>query len=158
ADADAEAVVVLPEPEAPAPVAVAHAPSADSLDVGAIRRSWPQVLSHLKDQRQPVLKAALESATAASYDGTTLELAFPPGKTFMVEKVTAKDGVLREALVAVFGISPRIVCAERGGPIGAVADVVDEDDEPPPGPQEALERLKAELGAEVEPDDGGEGV
>ena len=64
----------------------------------------------------------------------------------------SKEPELKEALVAVFGISPKILCAERGGPIGVVADVV-EDDEPPPDPKAALERLKAEFGAELVADD-----
>jgi DNA polymerase-3 subunit gamma/tau len=165
---DSEAVVVVPEPESvpetepepePEPEAVptvGHAPSAESLDVGAIRRSWPQLLAHLAEKRQMVLKAHLESATAAAYDGALLELAFPPGRSFAVEKVTAKEPELREAFVAVFGISPRIVCVERGGPIGAVGDVVEEEDEPPPDPKSAVERLKAEFGAELEPE-GGDG-
>jgi DNA polymerase-3 subunit gamma/tau len=159
-ESESEPVVVVPEPAPEAdgePVAtVGHAPSAESLDVGAIRRSWPQLLAHLAEKRQMVLKAHLESATAAAYDGALLELAFPPGRSFAVEKVTAKEPELREAFVAVFGISPRIVCVERGGPIGAVGDVVDEEDEPPPDPKSAVERLKAEFGAELEPE-GGDG-
>jgi hypothetical protein len=155
-----DAVVVVPEPapeaEGEAAAAVGHAPSAESLDVGAIRRSWPQLLAHLAEKRQMVLKAHLESATAAAYDGALLELAFPPGRSFAVEKVTAKEPELREAFVAVFGVSPRIVCVERGGPIGAVGDVVEEEDEPPPDPKSAVERLKAEFGAELEPE-GGDG-
>ena len=101
-----------------------------------------------------ILKANLESATAAAYDGVALELAFPPGRQYAVEKVVSKEAELKEALVAVFGISPRIVCAERGGPIGVVAEDVVEDDEPAPDPKAALERLKAEFGAELELEDG----
>jgi hypothetical protein len=57
--------------------------------------------------------------------------------------------------VAVFGISPRIVCIERGGPIGVVGDGLDEADEDEPlDPVAAVERLQAELGAKFEPDDG----
>jgi DNA polymerase-3 subunit gamma/tau len=130
---DADPVVVVPESLAESTVA-AHAPSAGALDVAAIRRSWPQLLSHLGDKRQMILKANLESATAAAYDGVTLELAFPPGRQYAVEKVVSKEAELKEALVTVFGISPKIVCAERGGPIGVVADAV-EDDEPAPDPK-----------------------
>jgi DNA polymerase III subunit gamma/tau len=151
-----EAVVVVPDPQGETPIGV-HAPSAGSLEVASIRRSWPQLLAHLAEKRQMILKANLESATAAGFDGAVLELAFPPGKKYAVEKVAAKETELKEALVAVFGISPRIVCVERGGPIGAVADMIEEDDEPPPDTKSAMERLKAEFGAELEAGEDGDG-
>ncbi len=162
AGAEPEAVVVVPDSEAeevvPEPVlAGAHAPSAGALDVAAIRRSWPQLLTHLREKRQMILQANLESATAAAYDGTTLELAFPPGRKFAVEKVTSKEADLKEAMVAVFGISPRIVCAERGVTSDDVPrDVVEAEAEaeasPPPDPADLIERFKVEFGAEIEPD------
>jgi hypothetical protein len=148
---------VVPDTSADAPAA-AHAPDASGLDAGAIRRSWPQVLALLTERRQMILKANLESATAASFDGTTLELAFPPGRPFAVEKVRSKESELRDALVAVFGVSPRIVCIERGGPIGVVGDpALDADEDEPIDAATAEERLKAEFGAEVEPDGDAEG-
>jgi DNA polymerase-3 subunit gamma/tau len=157
----AEAVVVVPDSEdeiVPEPAVVgAHAPSAGALDVAAIRRSWPQLLTHLREKRQMVLQASLESATAAAYDGSTLELAFPPGRTFAVEKVASKEPELKEALVAVFGISPRIVCAERGAvPEDVPREVVEAEAEaeasPPPDPVDLIERFRAEFDAEIEPD------
>jgi DNA polymerase-3 subunit gamma/tau len=125
----------------------AHAPDAGALDVGAIRRSWAQLVTHLQQQRQMILAANLDSVTAAAYDGTTLELAFPPGRRFAVRKVEERGDQLREAFTAVFGIAPRIVCSERGVP--AAASEVIEDDDPPPAPDELLERFRSEFGAEV---------
>ena len=55
-----------------------HAASAGNVDVAMLRRSWPSLLDHLSQVGQPVLRALLESATPASFDGETLELAFPP--------------------------------------------------------------------------------
>ncbi len=90
-----------------------HAPSTGALDVGAIRRSWDQLLERLRDQRQMILMANLESATAASWDGETLEISFPPGKKFGVEKVQAREAELQAAFVEVFGVSPSIRCLAR---------------------------------------------
>lgn len=132
---------------APAP-SPAHAPSAQTLDLSTIRRSWQQLLDRLLEQRRMILRANLESATASAFDGTTLELAFPPGWKFAVTNVQAKEEELRQALADVFGVSPRIHCVAReqvGGPA-----VPDED--PPTSREDAVARLKAELGAEVERD------
>jgi hypothetical protein len=91
----------------------------------------------------------LESVTAAAWDGTTLELAFPPGKRFAVGKVQSKEDDFRQVFAEVFGVQPKIRCVARdaAGPLTEVA----EDDEPTPSTDDAVARLKAELGAEVEP-------
>jgi DNA polymerase-3 subunit gamma/tau len=125
-----------------------HAPSTGALDLGAIRRSWSRLLERLHDQRQMILMANLESATAASWDGETLEISFPPGKKFGVEKVQAREAELQAAFVEVFGVSPRIRCLARedvGDPLLGV-----DDDEHPVTAEDAIARLKAELGAEPE--------
>ena len=41
-----------------------------------------------------ILMANLESATAMSWDGETLEILFPPGRKFGVEKVQAREAEL----------------------------------------------------------------
>ncbi|MGH2572371.1 MAG: DNA polymerase III subunit gamma/tau [Actinomycetota bacterium] len=130
-------------PAAPAP----HAPSTGALDLHAIRRSWQQLLDHLLDRRQMVLRANLESATAAAYDGETLELAFPPGRKFSVQNVQARENELRQALSDVFGVSPAVKCAAREEVPGI--QLID-DEEPPATREDAVARLKAELGAEIE--------
>ncbi len=123
-----------------------HAPDTGALDVAAIRRSWQLLLDRLAEQRQIILRASLESVTAAAYDGETLELAFPPGWKFSVQKVQSKEEELRKAFADVFGVAPRIACRARDGELGVPLL----DEEPPPSPEGAVARLKAEFGAEIE--------
>ncbi|MEX0990442.1 MAG: DNA polymerase III subunit gamma/tau [Actinomycetota bacterium] len=145
-----------PEEKASAPTPpaqpVIHAASTGSVDVELLRKSWPSFIEHLQAQRQPILKALLETATPVTFDGSTLELAFPPDRTFGVKKVEERAPELREALEAVFGIAPQVRCVVREA--GAKANEPDPevDDEPPPSEEEALKRLKEALGAEVEGD------
>jgi hypothetical protein len=94
-----------------------------------------------------ILRANLESVTAAAYDGATLELAFPPGRKFAVQKVQSKEEELRQAFADVFGVSPRISCVAREG-VAVPAPI--EDDEPPATHEDAVARLKREFDAEVE--------
>jgi DNA polymerase-3 subunit gamma/tau len=124
--------------------------SGGDVDVEMLRRSWPAVIEHLKSARQMVLFASLQTATPAAYDGSTLELAFAPKTEFSVSKVEQRAGDLREALQAVLGISPEVRCVVREPVVGGVAVV--EDDEPAPDEDAALERLKAELNAEIADD------
>jgi len=160
-----EAVVVLEERvEAPAPpVASPAAPPSDraatqmpvpqaadagSLDVAMLRRSWGALIDHLGQLRQPILRAVLESATVASFDGETLELAFPPDKRFGVQKVQDRQDDLLQALGDLFGIAPRITCVVRESrePGGAPSvEIVEEEDTP--SDDEALRRVQEMLGA-----------
>ena len=124
-----------------------HAPNADALDIQTIRRSWPNLLERLGERRQMILRANLESVTATAYDGATLELAFPPGRKFSVQKVQSKEEDLRKIFADVFGVSPRIVCVARD-PLPR--DALVEEEETPTSKEDALAALRAELGAEVE--------
>jgi DNA polymerase-3 subunit gamma/tau len=141
-------------PEAPSPAESPetegpHAPDTGALDISTIRRSWPQLLDRLQEVRKVVLRAHLESVTAAAYDGQTLELAFPPGRRFAVEKVQSKEEEFRDVFADLFGVRPRIRCVARDLPPGGSVAV--EDEEPPASREDAVARLKAELGAaEVE--------
>jgi DNA polymerase III subunit gamma/tau len=124
-----------------------HAADAGSVDVSMLRRSWPTLMDHLGGNRQAILRAILESATVAAYDGQTLELAFPPDRTFGPEKVEARQDELRVALKELFGIDPTIVCVvrearESGAP---VIDLVEEEEVPDDA--EAMRRVKEMLGA-----------
>jgi hypothetical protein len=92
----------------------------------------------------------MQSVTPASYDGEVLELAFPPGQSFGVEKVEQREDKLREVLQALFGIAPKLRCVIRQPAAGGVTVI--EDDEPAPDEDAALERLKTELNAEVASD------
>ena len=96
-----------------------------------------------------ILHANLQAATPASYEDGVLELAFPPGRRFAVQKVQSKEPELREVFADVFGISPRIRCVARDEVPGHAPI----EEEPPATPEQALEMLKEEFGA-VE--DGGE--
>jgi hypothetical protein len=129
---------------------VPRAADAGSVDVALLRRSWKSLLEHLSASREMILAAILESATVASYDGSTLELAFPPDRKVGPQKVDGKKAELQAALGDLFGIKPDIVCVVReardaGGP--AVVELVEEDevlDE-----AEALKRVQEMLGAQV---------
>jgi DNA polymerase III subunit gamma/tau len=155
AEVPSEAAVAAPaaiaeEPPSPAPDAdTPHAASAGNVDVAMLRRSWQSLLDHLSQVGQPVLRALLESATPASFDGETLELAFPPSFRNNLRQVTARVDHLQAALGDLFGIRPRIECVTReahvGGTEPAAADVVDDVEEP--SEEEALKRLKDMLGA-----------
>jgi DNA polymerase-3 subunit gamma/tau len=138
-----------PEAVPPPAEAPAQQPATSNLDVEMFRRSWPNFIEHLHAQRQPILKALLESATPVAYDGTTLELAFPPDRSFGVQKVSEKMEHLRGALQDVFGVAPQVLCVARD-PVVQLPDP-EIDDEPAPTEEEALRRLKEQLGAEVAP-------
>jgi len=105
------------------------------------------LLDRLGERRQMILRANLESATATAYDGKTLELAFPPGRKFSVQKVQSKEEELRQVFTDVFGASPRMTCLSREPASG---DVDTPEEGPPPTHEDALARLKPEFGAEVE--------
>ena len=139
-------VPVEAEPTTQMPVP--HAADAGTVDVAMLRRSWGSLIDHLGTLRQPILRAVLESATVASFDGETLELAFPPDKRFGVQKVEGRREELRQALSDLFGVSPRVVCVVRESRTPAEpasVAVVDEDDTPDDA--EALRRVQEMLGA-----------
>ena len=142
--------VASPEaaPETTTQMPVPHAADAGSVDVAMLRRSWGALIDHLGTLRQPILRAILESATVASFDGESLELAFPPDKKFAVQKVEGRQDELRQALSDLFGVSPRVVCVvreSRAPSEPASISVVDEED--PPDDAEALRRVQEMLGA-----------
>jgi DNA polymerase III subunit gamma/tau len=128
-----------------------HAADAGSVDVAMLRRGWPSLMEHLQSTRKMILKASLESATVATYDGDTLELAFPPAKTFTVEKVMGKTDELQQALADLFGIRPAITCVVREARDNAEGPTLLEivDDEDPPSDEEALRRVQEMFGAQV---------
>ncbi len=126
-------------PGEPRPAAVS------SIDVAMLRNSWPSVVEHLRSAGKAVLPSFLEISTVVAFDGETLELAFQPDRTFAVAKVEEREAELRGALQELFGVSPRIRCVIRESLVGPPEP--DEDD-PPPSEEEALARIRAELGAE----------
>jgi DNA polymerase-3 subunit gamma/tau len=130
-----------------------HAADAGSVDVAMLRRGWPSLIGQLPSA---VLKALLESATVSTYDGETLELAFPPAKTFTVEKVMGRVEGLQQALEDVFGIRPAVVCVVReardkvDGDAPTLLEIVEDED--PPSDEEALRRVQEMFGAQVTAD------
>jgi DNA polymerase III subunit gamma/tau len=128
---------------------VPQAADAGSVDVAMLRRSWPALMDHLGQMRQPLLRAALDSATVATYDGATLELALPPGKhRVAVAKVAEREEALQQALRDLFGIAPAVVCVVRESRDASDAmdvQIVDEADTPDEA--EALRRVQEMLGA-----------
>jgi DNA polymerase-3 subunit gamma/tau len=129
---------------------VPHAADASAVDVTMLRRSWPSLIEHLGAQRQMILKAVLESATVARFDGETLELAFPPDRKVGPQKVEERQEELRAALGDLFGIRPMITCVvrEHREPSGGPAQIELVEEEEVPDQAEALRRVQEMLGAQ----------
>jgi hypothetical protein len=129
---------------------VPHAADAASVDVAMLRRSWGSLVQHLGQANQPVLRALMESATPAQFDGETLELAFPPTFRNTVKQVESRQDPLRQAIQDLFGIAPAITCVvreSRAGDTSPALEPVDED-EAPADDAEALRRVQEMLGAQ----------
>ena len=148
------------EEAAPGPAEAGTAPEKPSapvlgagtsaVDVTMLRSNWPTVISHLRGSGKAVLPSFLEIATPAAFDGTTLELVFPPERPYGVQKVLEREGELRQALQDLFGIAPAISCVIRE-PVAGPAEPVEDE---PLSEEEALARLAAELGATPAIEDG----
>jgi DNA polymerase-3 subunit gamma/tau len=121
-----------------------------AVDVTMLRSNWPTVISHLRSSGKAVLPSFLEIATPASFDGTTLELVFPPERPYGVQKVIEREAELRQALQDLFGITPTITCVIRD-PVAGPAEPVEDE---PLSEDEALARLASELGATPASEDG----
>jgi DNA polymerase-3 subunit gamma/tau len=142
----AESVVEIADAQLPVP----QAADAASVDVAMLRRSWGALIQHLGQRKQMVLRALMESATPTAYDGTTLEIAFPPSFKNTVKQVESREDAFRQVLQELFGISPAISCVvreSRSGDDVAHVEPVEEDDAPGDD-AEALRRVQEMLGAE----------
>ncbi len=129
---------------------VPHAADAASVDVAMLRRSWGSVTQQLGQRKQAVLRALMESATPTSYDGTTLEIAFPPTFKNTVKQVESRQAAFQEVLKELFGISPEISCVvreSRSADDGTHVEPVEEDDAAGDD-AEALRRVQEMLGAQ----------
>ena len=120
-----------------------------------LRRSWGSVIQHLGQRKQAVLRALMESATPTSFDGTTLEIAFPPTFKNTVKQVESREAAFQEVLQELFGISPAISCVVRESRAGDDATHVEpvEEDDAPADDAEALRRVQEMLGAQPVTDD-----
>ncbi len=142
-------VVTVPASSAGTQLPVPHAADAASVDVAMLRRSWGSVIQHLGQSNQPVLRALMESVTPSSFDGATLELAFPPTFKNTVKQVESREAALQQVLQELFGITPAIVCVVRESRDGAAAHVeAVEEDDVPSDDAEALRRVQEMLGAQ----------
>ncbi len=141
--------------EAGTQLPVPHAADAASVDVAMLRRSWGSVIQHLGQRKQAVLRALMESATPTSFDGTTLEIAFPPTFKNTVKQVESREAAFQEVLQELFGISPAISCVVRESRAGDDATHVEpvEEDDAPADDAEALRRVQEMLGAQPVTDD-----
>jgi len=129
---------------------VPQAADAASVDVAMLRRSWGSVIQHLGQRKQAVLRALMESATPTSFDGTTLEIAFPPTFKNTVKQVESREAAFQQVLQELFGISPAITCVvreSRSGDDAVHVEAVEEDDAAGDD-AEALRRVQEMLGAE----------
>jgi DNA polymerase-3 subunit gamma/tau len=146
---------VDPVAEAGTQLPVPHAADAASVDVAMLRRSWGSVIQHLGQRKQAVLRALMESATPTSFDGTTLEIAFPPTFKNTVKQVESREAAFQEVLQELFGISPAISCVVRESRTGDDATHVEpvEEDDAPADDAEALRRVQEMLGAQPVTDD-----
>jgi DNA polymerase-3 subunit gamma/tau len=129
---------------------VPHAADAGSVDVAMLRRSWGSVTQQLGQRKQAVLRALMESATPTAYDGTTLEIAFPPTFKNTVKQVESRQAAFQDVLQELFGISPEISCVvreSRSADDGTHVEPVEEDDAPGDD-AEALRRVQEMLGAQ----------
>jgi DNA polymerase-3 subunit gamma/tau len=134
----------------PAAVTPVLGAGTSAVDVSMLRQNWRAVIQHLQTQGKKVIPSFLEVGTPAAFDGTTLEVVFPPDRKLACAKVKEREGELREALHELFGISPAIDCVMRE----PVAGIVDVEVDPPLSEEEALARLTAELGATPVTEDG----
>jgi DNA polymerase-3 subunit gamma/tau len=121
-----------------------------AVDVTMLRSNWSTVILHLRSSGKAVLPSFLEIATPAAFDGTTLELVFPPERPYGVQKVIEREAELRQALQDLFGITPAISCVIRE-PVAGPAEPVEDE---PLSEEDALARLAAELGATPANEDG----
>ena len=121
------------------------------VDVQMLRRSWPALVDKLRGARKAILSSLLASATPVSFDGATLEIAFPPDRQYGVAKVEEREGDLRTALQDLLGVSPQIRCVVREPVAGGPGPDLEEA-EPPIPEADALARIQAELDARIAPD------
>jgi DNA polymerase-3 subunit gamma/tau len=129
---------------------VPQAADASTVDVAMLRRSWGSVIQHLGQRKQMVLRALMESATPTAFDGTTLEIAFPPTFKNTVKQFESRQAAFQQVLQELFGVSPEISCVvreSRGGDDATHVEPVEEDDAPTDD-AEALRRVQEMLGAE----------
>jgi DNA polymerase III subunit gamma/tau len=144
-----------------APVRRAPSGHAGPLDVGELRRRWPDVIRAIKEVRPASSKLFLD--TQADLDGETVVIEFDPSRKLLVKRAEEPDVValVRDAVLEVLGWHVEVrYQLGRGAVRRAEASVASEPREAgaPPRPKaqavplgdDALDRMFIEgLGAEV---------
>ncbi|MFV0405691.1 MAG: DNA polymerase III subunit gamma and tau [Propioniciclava sp.] len=134
----AEQPTPVPEPAA-APVSdVNPAATPGQLTTADLRGQWPQVLEEVKGRRRVTWIVLRENAQVQSYADDVLTLAVSnPGARESLGRGGSED-ILRESLLAVLGIDPRIVTVEASGdPAPRVTTHPGAATGPGPGPSSA---------------------
>jgi len=129
------------------PATEPHAPSTGVVDTDLVRRSWPEVLKALDTASNRVLHTVAQLVVMQTLDGDTLELVVPAGKKFAAEKIMQKQQELRAVLRDILGITPALRCVVRDGSPATDDPIL--EDEAPPTPELAIERVMEGLGAEI---------
>jgi hypothetical protein len=133
----------------------------DALDLEKVKRLWPAVVDHVRQQGEMVLSALFENARPLDVDNkeNVLRVGFPASATFNKKKAEAQPNreLFAEAVRQIIGQSlrPVYVLLENDGE--------GEKDGPELTEEELIERVKTEFDAEEEhsaagqaPETGGE--
>jgi ribonuclease HI len=83
-------------------------------NLARFQERWPAVRDYVRQRRKNVLFASLASAWVSSYDGRTLELSFPPGRSTQKSNVEQRIQDLRHAIDAVMGWIPTTIRCRYG--------------------------------------------
>ena len=109
-------------PDAPRPAATPPAPPAagptdpGQLTTADVRRMWPRILESVKGRRKLTWIMLSQNAQVHSLDAGALTLALAnPGVAESFGRTGSAD-ILRESLIEVLGIAPRIETTLAGGP------------------------------------------
>jgi DNA polymerase-3 subunit gamma/tau len=145
------------EPEAPPEPDSSAAAAVGSVDVEAIRRMWPDVLTRVYQQRRATWTFVSEHAQVMEYDGRRLRLAISTDGLLQTFRRGPHAELVRQALIDVLGVDAQVegVRLDGGSPAPAadpVPDVAPHDraaaaarswDEPPAEPEPAETRPAA---------------
>ena len=100
-----------------------HAGRADvgAVDVEAIRRMWPDVLSRVYQQRRATWTFVSEHAQVIDYDGKRLRLAISTDGLLQTFRRGPHAELVRQALIDVLGVDAQVegIRLESGGPAAA---------------------------------------
>jgi DNA polymerase-3 subunit gamma/tau len=124
----AEAATAAPEPpQVPAAQVPAGAGGADrsrsitAVDVEAIRRMWPDVLTRVYQQRRTTWTFVSEHAQVLDYDGKRLRLAISTDGLLATFRRGPHAELIRQALIDVFGVDAQVEGIKLDSPSDSAA-------------------------------------